>query len=950
MVRHSSLFSQLTAKFSEIRNSDSQKNKFSLVNGPPCRYYYFLNLKNIAFRPIKGGNMTRHLAFLSEISLDDLARAGGKAANLGELAKAGFPVPSGFCVFAQTCDSFLKANNLDKHIEKIAATIDFSNLDGLEEKTSEIRDFFVNATIPEEISDAIFNAYSQLGADNALLVAVRSSVGTRDLARSSFPGQMDTYYNILGPENVLEHVKKCWASVWTARAAATIHVAGIDYKNVIIAPVVQIMAQADTAGVIFSSNPENSSHDELLIAAAYGLGEAVVGGNLTPDHYVVCKKSRDILFEKTGCKSFQIELDPEKGIGSRKIKLSGDKANAPCLVSKQIAELADFALRIEKHYGRPQDIEWAYVGGKLNILQSRRIKWIEPEPDEWVSEFDTRLKDPPHTFTSSNIGEVLPGVLTPLSFSLLKSLDYGFWKANHDIGMVDEPFPEAEDEHIFLGFFYGRAHLNLTTFGNMVSKVPGMSLDEFERVLPEDQEPLEGQAKWSLGTFPFICKVILKALVVRIKTPKELVKKTALVLAKIDENRASGLRGKTLEELMVIFDENSQDGMDIIALHIANSQMAVFYYEMLTKLTKKWLGDDKGTLASQLVTGLASLESAMPGFGIYDLYRVAAKSSYLSQIFKETKASDLLVRLEKKEKHADVKEFLLRLGEFLDKYGYRSVFEAEIMFKSWDQDPSFVFSMIQNYLGAEHVEDPREIEVRQKKVRDSALIHAHKNLSWPKRLIFNRILKEAHTFIPGRENNKAIAIMGMNEAKKFIRAVSGLLLKTGVLRHEDDIYFLAISEIETLIRGGRVEVDEKVARRRTEYERNQSVTLPVSFTGRPVLIEPAEAEVPESGILKGLSVSPGRVTGPARVITDPRKDAHIKSGEILVAPVTDASWTPLFLMASAIVVDVGGLLSHGSVIAREFGIPGVLNVLTGTQVIKTGQIITVDGSKGEVYL
>ena len=212
------------------------------------------------------------------------------------------------------------------------------------------------------------------------------------------------------------------------------------------------------------------------------------------------------------------------------------------------------------------------------------------------------------------------------------------------------------------------------------------------------------------------------------------------------------------------------------------------------------------------------------------------------------------------------------------------------------------------------------------------------------------MISEAHKLISARENSKALVIKGFNENKKIYKELNKRFLKKGVFNEEEDIYFITLSELLVLCRGEKPDFSESINRRREEYLRNQDVILPELFTGRPEPVNNVSSEIPSSNILKGLPVSPGCVTGPARVILDLKKDTYIKSGEILVAPLSDASWTPLFLMAKAIVIDIGGLLSHGSVVAREFGIPGVLNVVFGTKVIKTGQIITVDGAKGEVTI
>jgi rifampicin phosphotransferase len=248
------------------------------------------------------------------------------------------------------------------------------------------------------------------------------------------------------------------------------------------------------------------------------------------------------------------------------------------------------------------------------------------------------------------------------------------------------------------------------------------------------------------------------------------------------------------------------------------------------------------------------------------------------------------------------------------------------------------------------VEDPVGMEARQRRDQEAAVSEASSRLNGFRRGILKWVLQETHTFLRGRENAKALTIMGLADLKRRVRVLSRKLLEQGMLEAADDIYFLTLPELIDSCRGKEIQDPSLIRRRKQEHERNQNVILPETFTGRPKPMRARETEVQKTKVLKGLPVSPGRVTGPARVILDPRVDASMRAGEILVVPVTDTGWTPLFMMAKGLVVDVGGLLSHGSIVAREYGIPGVLNVLVGTKLIKTGQIITVDGGKGEVYI
>ncbi len=899
--------------------------------------------------------MGRYVSSLKDIGLEDPVRVGGKGARLGQMIRAGFPVPPGFSVQAEAYGRFLEDADLKGRIQEISATINYGDLEDVEEKTSQIREIVTASEMFDDLSGEIAEAYEVLCDEGApVLVAVRSSVGTKDLSRSSFPGQMDTFHNIVGIESVLAAVRECWASAWSARAASTMHALEIDPEMIVIAPVVQCMVPSEISGVLFTASPVSGDSEEMVLEAAFGLGEAVVSGSLTPDHYVISKQGLRILSSEVGCKSFKLELDLEKGRGNRKVVLPDEEANRECLTPGQVRELAELGVAVEEHFGMPQDIEWAYSGGKLFLLQSRKIVGLagavsEAGSEGWVSEFDTRIKEPPDIYSSANISEVMPGVLTPLSLDAVKSCDYAFWKINHEVGLIREPFPEGAQDLMFIGLFHGRLHLNISTFSRILAKIPGASPSDTDRPIPVDERYApSGETGLPFRRIPYLTSVILKGLGLRRRAPRDLDRLTTRLQDRIHENLARDFSGMTLEDFAELLELKSREGREIITLHILNSQLAPAYYGTLRKLARKWLGDETGAFSARLVTGLATMESARPTFGIYRLYRFVADSPSLTRLFRESEARGIMAGL-RKNQDADAEEFLERLGAFLKEYGYRAVAEAEMRAPSWEEDPSYVLSMIQNYLRASHVDDPADIEGRQRKDREAATKEAFARLGGFRRQVFKWALKEACNFLAARENGKALTIMGLHDLKKTLRILGRRLYEEEMLKDPDDIYFLSMEELIAYCRGGAIDVTSLIPRRKQEYDRNKTVTLPETFTGRPVPVV-GEPDVPETSVLKGLPVSPGRVTGPARVIMDPRQDARLEEGEILVAPVTDTGWTPLFILAKGLVVDIGGLLSHGSIVAREYGIPGVLNVMVGTKLIKTGQIITVDGAKGEVYL
>ena len=916
----------------------------------------------------------RYTASLSEIDLADLGLAGGKGANLGHLIQAGFPVPPGFCVLARAYDIVVENPGLKDRITQVLPNVDFSNSTDVEMAAVMIAEAIVSIPLPGSMLNEISFAYRELIDNNegSGLVAVRSSVGTRDLSVISFPGQMDTYHNLRSEEEVIAKIRECWASAFGYRALVSRHARGIPHFDVFVAPIVQLMVAPESAGVIFTVNPLNGRRDQMVINSCWGLGEGVVSGKVECDHFVVDAASGEILEERIGDKRYKIVLDADKGMGNLEVPLEAEEREGSSLSERRIGEVVETARAIEGYYGSPQDIEWAFSGDELFVLQTRRITGLQeeagdkgppppmgggaggqPSPygvEEWVCEFDTAVDPRYDLYTLSNISEVLPGVLTPLSMSDINALDYGFVKANSDFGLMKGIEPASE--MTFLGLFYGRAHLNLSVVREMIAKAPGGTTHELDRRSPEESG-LE-EVKWrptleNIRTLPGIVLGLLRGAQQAPSAVAELSRENDRLLAKA---RQLDLESSPYEPIMEWLSGSRVFVRRVMAEHIVVSELASNYFEFLCKLTSKWLGDKGRTLASSLVTGLQTLESARPNIHIWDLSRQVKASEVLREIFVGTPLQEILGRLES-EPSPQAREFLVSLRAFLDDFGYRGIFESEAMLPCWEEDPSYVFSMIVNYLDADPSCDPREHATRQERERADSTRLALGRLKPAQRPLLRYFIKQSQDFIYMREFMKAVLVKLLAQGKLVYHAFNPRFVAEGITAAPDDLFFLTRDEIRALAlgQGSDIPVAELVARRRREYERNLTVVLPEHTKGRPRPLSPEELEARHDiKVLNGIPVSPGRVTGKARVITDPRRNSQIEPGEILVAPVTDAAWTPLFVTAAAIVVDVGGPLSHGSIVAREYGIPGVLNVGSATLLVETGQVITVDGDRGMVYL
>ena len=324
--------------------------------------------------------MSQFVKWFNEVGLDCLREVGGKGAHLGELTRLGFRVPEGFCVLADAYDRFFEANNLENAIKDILHPIDLSDLPGLEKRTGLFQESFLQVSIPEDVDAEIREAYQFLSrntGESSLEVAVRSSVAAKNLERSSFPGQMDTYHNICGEDQVLIFVKKCWASLWNFSALVYRLSLNMDPFGVFIAPVVQRMVHSEKAGVLFTANPLNNDTGETVINACLGLGEGVVSGRYAVDHFVIEKDPLTLLEQKIGNKEKKIVHRSDAGQGTALIRVDPEEANAPCLSWEELQELVTIGQKVEGHFNGPQDIEWAYADNKFYLLQTRSVKKAE---------------------------------------------------------------------------------------------------------------------------------------------------------------------------------------------------------------------------------------------------------------------------------------------------------------------------------------------------------------------------------------------------------------------------------------------------------------------------------------------------------------------------------------------------------------------------------------------
>jgi len=913
---------------------------------------------------------------IHEVSPDLAGLAGRKCVQLGTLLSAGFRVPAGFCILFSGYEAFVNENSLQGKIERFVEQVAARDKPLVGRQESEILHIFQSAAFPGSLQEEILAAYGAFSHDGspAPAVAVRSSGAQEDGTNASFAGQFESFLNVRGEQVLLDQIKRCWAGFWKARSLCyRMDRVGTNGFNG-IAILVQKMVPARMAGVLFSANPISGSSDQMVIEASWGLGEAIVDGTVTPDRFVVDAANRKIIEQTIHHKKIMRILAPGKTGGTRRVRVPRDRQSIPCLTEKEIDTLVKTGSRVHQHFGRPQDIEWAYHENVLFILQARPITTlpvpekappshiVTGEPRSRPSEFDSAT-NPNTEWTSTTVRDMLPGALSPLTISQMNTLEYGFQKPQEELGLLP-PFALGKEER-FLGFFYNRAHLNMSLIRSLIRQVPLVSPDNLERIL--EAEPTQGRARpWSYIRFardiPNMLRVGMHALdIVRRREPVALALLASGLREYAEEQKQGRIRSLGVQDLLQRMSDIQKKRAEIYAMHITASQFGEVTFGLLNRLIGRWTRDENGHLASQLVSGSSTALFAKPIAELWSLAQKVRATQGLERCFSSRSIHTVWRRLEA-DRSRSSRQFTDAFRTFLSQYGYRSRYGAELMRPSWDGEPIFILSIVKLYSRLLLTLNPWELEREQTQRRMDILRQLESHLNPVSKRVLSELLKLMQALIPLRQNMRALSLMQSHMSRQVARQMEQRLLEAGVLAGTDDVYFLTLEELDELLAGlSRPspassalsgEARTRVERRKRDFRHNQEVMLPEFFRGRPEPLCPFHpfGNRKEEKRLRGIPASPGRVTGQARRITAPLQEMQILPGEILILPGMDPGWTPLFPAASAIVAERGGILSHGSILAREFGIPAVTGIAHVTQIIHTGQVITVDGERGDVWL
>ena len=867
---------------------------------------------------MKGSSMT-YVRLLGDLSRADAPIAGEKAATLGELAGLGLPVPAGFCVTTNAFDDALDRAGLHEQAETLVAQAG-DDAGALEEVSARLREAIAHISMPTDIASEIALAMDGLG----LPVAVRSSATLEDTATATFAGQYDSYLNVLTVGGVIEKVRDCWASLWSPRALRYRRERALQGSGQ-MAVLVQRLMDPIASGVAFTEDVTSGRSDHMTVSAAFGLGEALVSGVVTPDLYIIEKATRQVLHRFAAYKERHAVTNPQGGIIEQ--MLPEERRQALSLTDAQLSSIVDLALEAEKNLGAAQDVEWAVNDDGVHLLQSRPVVKLGDSGDEveWKSPVEGAKWR-----RNWRLGEWLADPVTPLfSTAMLPVLVAG--REKQGLGHLgwEQPPSFAMPEPwlcIVNGYFYTRQD---PPFGG-----PGPRTDPAERIrgMTERKPWLENWAT-----------VHLPAYIERLEEMK-----------RFDLQAAS--HGAILDHLLELYLDAGEFWYLLAPIGFGFEEF--FFKPVYERVTP----EDSRPVMSSLFSGYGgkTLESQIE---LEEIAIQAASDDSIAALFRDLPSERVLEALEAAPGGPALRQ---RIERYLEEYGCQ-VFSLDFFFPTLGEQPDVTISAIRNYLTIP-MQPVREKVASQEVVREQATrwVLDHVTGSPEDLQTMTALLGWHQTCARVREDGTFYFQSGWPLIRRALGELGRRLAETGLLRDREDIYFLELGELEVIARGldqGRQlpkEVSEPVGRLRREWEARRKLSPPdkipaaddPSWESSPFSRMPTGLDTDDEGraVLRGQSASPGRRSGRARVIRSPQEFDRMRPGDILVAVATNPAWTPLFPLASAVVTETGGGATHSSLIAREYEIPCVMGTGVATQVIRDGQIITVDGSRGVVLL
>ncbi|MED2972213.1 phosphoenolpyruvate synthase [Fictibacillus sp. B-59209] len=857
-----------------------------------------------------------------EMEKTQLLLVGGKGLNLGKLSKIqGIHVPEGFCVTTEGYQKAIEQNKTFQALLDELTRLKAEDRDQICEISKQIRQIIMEAEIPSDVVNAVADYLSRFGDEHAY--AVRSSATAEDLPYASFAGQQDTYLNIIGKEAILQHISKCWASLFTDRAVIYRMQNGFDHRRIYLSVIVQRMVFPKASGVLFTADPMTSNRKLLSIDASFGLGEALVSGLVSPDCYKV--QEGEIVDRKIGAKKLAIYGRKEGGTETQMI--DPDQQKTQTLTEQQILQLERMGRQIEAYFGSPQDIEWCLADDTFYIVQSRPITTLYPIPQADDNEN--------HVYISVGHQQMMTDAIKPLGLSLFLLVTPAPMRRAGGRLFVDatQRLASPGSRKGLLQAMGQHDPLMEDALMTVVERdfIKSISDDENARGQRKHGEPADVPAPNEND--PTIVT--------------ELIQKSQASIEELKNN----IQAKSGSDLMDFILEDIQELRKILfnpqssAVFMAAFDASAWINENMNK----WL-DEKNAAdtLSQSVPNNITSEMGLALMDVADVIRPYPEViEYLQQV-KDDHFLDELVQFEGGQQTRDA------IHHYLNKYGMRCAGEIDITRSRWSEKPTtlvpLILRNIKNF-------EPNASHQRFEQGRQEALKKEQELLDRLMQLPdgpqkaeeTKQRIRTLRNFIGYREYPKYGMVNRYFVYKQALLKEAEQLVQDNVIHEKEDIYYLTFEELADVVRTNKLD-EQIISKRKDEYKLYEKLTPPrvITSDGEIITGKYKRENIPAEAIA-GLPVSSGVIEGRARVILN-MEDADLEDGDILVTSFTDPSWTPLFVSIKGLVTEVGGLMTHGAVIAREYGLPAVVGVENATELIRDGQQIRVHGTEGYIEI
>ncbi|MGG4495344.1 phosphoenolpyruvate synthase [Brevibacillus reuszeri] len=861
-----------------------------------------------------------------EMDKTQLLLVGGKGLHLGELSKIqGIQVPEGFCVTTVGYQKAIEQNETYHALVGQLAMLNVEDRGQIAEISRKIRQILMEIEIPFDVAYAVTHYLSQLGEEHAY--AVRSSATAEDLPHASFAGQQDTYLNIIGKEAILQHISKCWASLFTDRAVIYRMQNGFDHSQVYLSVIVQRMVFPQASGILFTADPVSSNRKLLSIDASFGLGEALVSGLVSPDCYKV--QEGEIVEKRIATKKLAIYGRKEGGTNTQQIDPVQQKTQA--LTEQQILRLERIGRQIEAYFGCPQDIEWCLANDTFYIVQSRPITTLYPIPEANDQEN--------HVYVSVGHQQMMTDPMKPLGLSFfLLTTSAPMRRAGGRLFVDITPILASSDSRETIINTLGHSDPLIKDALTTIIK-----RGNFIQLLPNDKKaPSPGKGNKSILFMGFQTEIENDPTIV-----SDLIKRSQASIEELKHNiltkSGSDLLDFILEDIQqlkkTLFDP--QGTRAIMAAMNASS--------WINENMMKWLGEKN--VADTLSQSVPNNITSEMGLALMDVADVIRPYPEVIDYLQHVKADSFLDELLRFDGGRETRDAIY---DYLSKYGMRCTGEIDITRTRWSEKPITLVPMI---LGNIKNFEPHASNQKFEQGRQEALKKEQELLEQLKQLPdgeqkakeTKRMIDLIRNFSGYREYPKYGMVNRYFVYKQALLKEAERLVQAGVLHEKEDVHYLTFEELHEVVRTSKLDY-QIISKRKEDYKFFEKLTPPrvITSDGEIVAGEYNRENLPANAIV-GLAVSSGVIEGRARVILN-MEDADLEAGDILVTSFTDPSWTPLFVSIKGLVTEVGGLMTHGAVIAREYGLPAVVGVESATKRIKDGQRIRVHGTEGYIEI